>query len=73
MENTKNCARCSASFRGVDAVSSIMSRFNLDIICAACESKEKLHPDYPKAHRAELEAIQGGDYNFPGIGKPADL
>ena len=65
-----NCARCNVSLM---EIGSIMSRFNLDIICAPCESKEKLHPAYPEAHRAELKAVQSGNYNFPGIGKPADL
>jgi len=72
VEMETNCARCNVSF--IDGkVSSIMSRFNLDIICSHCESKEKLHPAYHEAQLAELKAVQNGDYNFPGIGKPADL
>jgi hypothetical protein len=52
---------------------SIMSRFNTDEICMECEEKEKKHPDYPRAVKAEAAAVRAGNYNFPGIGKPADL
>jgi hypothetical protein len=62
------CDRC-----GGDATISIMSRFNTESICLACEKKERAHPDYKRAARIELEAVQRGDYNFPGIGKPEDL
>jgi hypothetical protein len=47
--------------------------FNTDMICLACGDKEKSHPDYEKARQVEAQAIQRGDYNFPGIGKPSDL
>jgi hypothetical protein len=50
-----------------------MSKFNNDIICMACKTKERAHPDYQKASDAEIRAVRQGDYNFPGIGKPADL
>lgn len=43
------------------------------MICDSCEEKEKAHPKYPEAKKAELEAVQRGDMNFPGIGKPSDL
>ena len=33
----------------------------------------KSHPDYEKARQSETQAVQHGDYNFPGIGKPSDL
>lgn len=50
-----------------------MSRFCTEQICMECEEKEKQHPLYKEAVRTELEAVKNGDYNFEGIGKPADL
>jgi hypothetical protein len=50
-----------------------MSRFNTDMICDDCENKEKNHPAYAEAVKAELNAVKSGNYNFPGIGKPRDL
>jgi len=38
-----------------------------------CEDKEKAHPLYQKAVEAESAAVRQGNYNFEGIGKPADL
>lgn len=64
----KHCDRCGARMRV-----SIMSKFNTDIICLDCQEKERSHPDYERACRIEREAVRDGDYNFPGIGKPADL
>ena len=51
----------------------IMSKFNTELICDVCKSKERQHRKYKLACDAELEAIKKGDYNFPGIGKPHDL
>ena len=54
----------------------MMSRFNTDMICCGtdgCIEKERNHPQYMEAATAELDALKGGDFNFPGIGKPADL
>lgn len=50
-----------------------MSRFNTDRICLDCQKKEKAHKDYQKAVEAEAEQVRRGNYNFIGIGKPADL
>jgi hypothetical protein len=50
-----------------------MSRFNTQDLCMKCLEKEKKHPKYKEAAEAELRAVQAGNYNFPGIGKPADL
>jgi hypothetical protein len=47
--------------------------FNTDLICLDCKQKEKEHPKYPEALTAEKEAVERGDYYFPGIGKPEDL
>jgi predicted sulfurtransferase len=68
--NTEVCDRCRQPF-GNEART--MSRFNTDTICMPCKDKERAHPDYKRAEEAELAAVRSGDYNFPGIGKPADL
>lgn len=47
-----------------------MSKFNVDLICPQCDDDERRHPDYPLAAKAEMEAVQRGNYNFPGIGWP---
>ena len=51
----------------------IMSKFNTQVICTPCKEKEKEHTDYETACEAEDQAIRNGDLNFPGIGKPEDL
>ena len=62
------CARC-----GATNCATIMSKFNQDIICMSCKDKERKHPKYAEADAAELAAVRAGNYNFEGIGKPADL
>lgn len=62
------CVRCGAT-NGVTT----MSKFNTDIICMECKEKERKHPKYAEADAAELAAVKAGNYNFEGIGKPADL
>lgn len=69
----QTCERC---FRKV--LVTTMSIFNTQTICAddptkSCRAKEQKHPKYAEAKAAELAAVRAGDYNFPGIGKPADL
>ena len=64
----KNCERCNKS-TGI----LIISMFNTEEICLKCKQKEKEHPDYKKAVKADEEAIRRGNYNFKGIGKPNDL
>lgn len=66
----KNCARC-----GVSLVNHVagMSYFNTDVCCLDCLEKERQHPDYQRARQVELEEVRRGNYNFEGIGKPADL
>ena len=49
------------------------SYFNLEQICLDCAGREREHPDYERARQAEAAACQQGNFNFPGIGKPADL
>ncbi len=63
-----NCDRCSKK-----TISWTMSRFNTEDICPLCEAHEVAHPQYEEARRVELEHVKRGNYNFPGIGKPADL
>jgi hypothetical protein len=62
------CARCS-----LPLTVSVVSRFNTDVICLACEAKERAHPRYQEAVAAERTALQSGDRNFRGIGLPPDL
>jgi len=62
------CERC-----GTIHTSLTFSFFNMDMICFNCSDLGRSHPKYLEAREAELEALKRGDYNFPGIGKPADL
>lgn len=62
------CQRC-----GEDHGSTTMSRFNTDWICRYCEKTEKAHPKYKEAHDTELAETKAKNYNFPGIGLPADF
>ena len=39
----------------------------------ACCEQERAHPEFERAHQIEIEACRRGDYNFPGIGVPAEL
>jgi hypothetical protein len=64
------CARCGADLR---TTSSIMSRFNTEMICNTCESRERLHPRYQEAHDRELAEVKAGNTIFPGIGSPPEL
>jgi hypothetical protein len=50
-----------------------MSKFNTDTICMPCKERERAHPRYKEADDTECAAVRAGNYNFPGIGKPADL
>jgi hypothetical protein len=62
------CQRCYAR-----TLATTMSTFNTQIICLDCERKERAHPAYGEAVKAEAAAVKRGDRNFPGIGKPRDL
>lgn len=61
------CARCRRQ------PATILSLFNLEEICSDCKAREEQHPRYEAARRAEWEAVQRGDLNFPGIRRPSDL
>jgi hypothetical protein len=50
-----------------------MSYFNTDVICPDCDAEERAHPDFERAREIEMEHVRNGDYNFPGVGVPADL
>jgi len=63
-----HCQRC-----GKRTHVSIVSYFNVDEICMDCSEKERAHPHFSKAQKAEEAACRRGEYNFPGIGLPADL
>lgn len=67
------CERCGKDFKRNNVIVYTTSWFNLEHICIDCRDKERAHPDFKKAKQAELEACKQGNYNFPGIGKPADL
>lgn len=62
------CHRC-----GQKVGAHIMSKFNFDLICSVCKTKETKHPKYAEASLQELCAVKDGIRDFPGIGKPADL
>jgi len=62
------CDRCHQ-----ETSTTIVSMFNTDTLCPACKTREEKHPDYARARQAEHEAVVAGNYNFPGIGLPADL
>ncbi len=49
------------------------SYFNTETICIECNDAERRHPEYKHAKRVENEAVRRGDYNYPGVGLPADL
>ena len=51
----------------------IMSKFNTQVICTPCKEKEMKHSKYKDACDAEKQAIDNGDGYFKGIGKPEDL
>jgi hypothetical protein len=62
------CDRC-----GKQTSLTIMSMFNTDTLCESCKDSEERHPSYGHAVDAELAAVQSGDLNYAGIGRPADL
>jgi len=63
--------RCPRCRRFTDVT--LMSTFNTDLLCLDCKDREERHPDYEAARKAEAEAARRGVFDFPGVGKPADL
>jgi uncharacterized Zn finger protein (UPF0148 family) len=62
------CDRCGAS-----SFYSTCSMFNTQTICPECEAREKSHPLYEKARKAESAAVLAGNLNYEGIGLPPEL
>lgn len=62
----KTCDRCGDPLRA-----RTMSKFNRDTLCMACKQAERECPGYIDADDAEVAAVRGGDYNFPGVGLTA--
>jgi hypothetical protein len=62
------CPRCKS-----ETLATIISVFDTQTICIECTRKEREHPAYPAALKAERDAIRHGNYTFPGVGKPSDL
>jgi len=62
------CNRC-----GSETTTHIRSMFNTQDICMVCKEKERTHPEYNAACAAERAQVQAGNYNFEGLGLPADL
>lgn len=63
------CDRCGASLEG----GRIMSMFNTDCICMDCHKKERELPEFKQAAETKLAEIRRGNYNFEGIGYPAEV
>ena len=63
-----NCERC-----GSKSTVFTMSMFCPEMLCMECMAEEEKHPRFEEAREAERAATRSGDYNFTGIGKPADL
>lgn len=61
----QTCDRCHQP-----AAATIMSMFNMDVLCPDCKRAEQKHPLYSLACQKEREALLRGDRNFPGIGWP---
>lgn len=68
MFHSHACERCNTLTQ-----SSIMSKFNTQMICMACKTIEKAHPAYKKASDVEIKEVRSGNYNFEGIGLPVEL
>lgn len=49
------------------------SYFNRQMICTACDAKERKHPLFERAMRIETEQVLKGNLNYEGIGLPEDL
>lgn len=49
------------------------SYFNTEIICLDCCEFERAHPLFEHAREVETQEVEKGNYNYPGIGLPADF
>lgn len=66
--NGFRCQRCRC-----ETLISSGSYFNTEQICPACIEAEQAHPDYERAKAIERQAVEDGNYNYPGVGLPAEL
>lgn len=66
---TTTCDRCGGSLEG----GRTQSYFSEEALCLRCSELERKHPKFQEAQKAEREAVERGDRNFPGIGCPDDL
>lgn len=60
----ETCDRCGGSLSS----GRIMSMYNTDCLCLKCKDAERKRPDYDIAHKADINEIRNGNYNFEGIG-----
>lgn len=56
------CERC-----GKETNVSTMSMLNTETICMECKEKERKHPLYDEAVRADIAEIKKGNYNYKGL------
>jgi hypothetical protein len=49
------------------------SYFDTSQICFECADRERAHPAFEAARQRETEECARGNFNFPGVGLPADL
>lgn len=62
------CDRCGAQTNAFTG-----SYFNTQTICISCSIEEREHPRFKEAQDADQRAVLNGNFNFKGIGCPADL
>jgi len=62
------CERCSE-----ETLMTTKSYFNAETICMGCVKVERGHPDFQKAHEAEVEQVIKKNFNFEGVGAPFNL
>lgn len=62
------CDRCGEIVRVLQG-----SMFNTQMVCKSCLSIERKHPKYKEAREVERKQVLMGNYNYEGIGLPADL
>lgn len=62
------CQRCRRETLGFTG-----SYFDTANICFRCDEVERSHPAFGEARRVESEHVLRGNFNFRGVGVPADL
>ncbi len=70
MGNEIEATECQRCLKGTPVT---MSRFNTQMLCEMCLADERVHHEYQEAHDVEEKAVLAKEYNYPGIGLPADL